>query len=75
MLLGEGTFHQFHGGAATSRRFGWDELHTDYQRIRGEPHRPPPNPPIYVGRLAPPVLPHVERSAHQAIDRIARHGE
>jgi glycosyltransferase involved in cell wall biosynthesis len=24
VLLGEGTFHQIHGGAATSGRFGWD---------------------------------------------------
>ena len=40
VLLGEGTFHQYHGGAATSRRFTWDEMHADYQAIRNEPHRP-----------------------------------
>ena len=39
VLLGEGTFHQYHGGAATSRRHSWDEMHDDYQAIRGEPHR------------------------------------
>ncbi len=49
VLLGEGTFHQFHGGAATSRRFTWDEMQADYEAIRGEPHRPPSNPPTYVG--------------------------
>ncbi len=75
VLLGEATFHQFHGGAATSRRFTWDEMHAQYEALRGEPHRPPGNRPLYVGRLAPEVLPHLERSARQAIDRIANHGE
>jgi len=71
VLLGEGTFHQYHGGAATSRRFTWDDMHADYQAIRGKPHRPPENPPLYVGRLHPSVLAHVERSARQSIDRLA----
>jgi hypothetical protein len=75
VLLGEATFHQYHGGAATSRRFGWDEMHADYQAIRGQPHRPPANRPLYIGRMHPAVLPHVERSAHQALDRIANHSE
>ena len=35
VLLGEGTFHQYHGGAATSRRYSWDEMHADYQAIIG----------------------------------------
>jgi hypothetical protein len=72
VLLGEGTFHQHHGGAATSRRHTWEEMHADYQAITGTVHRPPLTSPLFVGRLAPSVLPHVERSARQAIDRIAR---
>jgi hypothetical protein len=75
VLLGEATFHQYHGGAATSGRFGWDEMHADYESIRGRPHRPPTNQPLYVGRVHPAALAHVERSARQAIDRIANHGE
>ena len=43
VLLGEGTFHQLHGGAATSRRLAWDEMHAEYEAIRGEPYRPPPS--------------------------------
>ena len=62
-LLGEGTFHQYHGGAATSRRFGWDEMHTQYEAIRGERYRPPTNDPLYVGHVHPAVLPFVESSA------------
>jgi glycosyltransferase involved in cell wall biosynthesis len=69
VLLGEGTFHQYHGGAATSRRFTWDDMHADYQAIRGVRYRPPGNEPLYVGRVPPQALEHVERSAHEAIAR------
>ena len=75
VLLGEGTFHQFHGGAATSRRHSWDEMHTEYEAITGAPHRPPANPPLYMGRAQPALLPLIERSARQAIKRIAKLGE
>jgi hypothetical protein len=66
VLLGEGTFHQYHGGAATSRRFGWDEMQADYTAIRGVPHRPPRNPRRYVGRVPTSALGFVESSARQA---------
>jgi hypothetical protein len=74
VLLGEGTFHQFHGGAATSRRHSWDEMHAEYEAIVGAPHQPPANAPLYLGRAQPALLPLIERSARQAINRIARHG-
>ena len=67
-LLGEGTFHQFHGGAATSRRFGWAEMDAGYQALRGRPYRPPELAPLYVGRVPPSYLPHLERSARLAAD-------
>ena len=47
---GEGTFHQYHGGAATSRRLTWDDMHDEYRRLRGRPYEPPAPDP-YVGRL------------------------
>jgi glycosyltransferase involved in cell wall biosynthesis len=72
VLLGEGTFHQFHGGAATTRRHSWDEMHAEYREITGRPHRPPGNAPLYVGPARPALLPLLERSARQAIDRLAR---
>jgi hypothetical protein len=74
VLLGEGTFHQFHGGAATTRRHPWDEMHAEYLAIIGDPHQPPGNPPLYVGPARPALLPLLERSARQAIDRLAPHG-
>jgi glycosyltransferase involved in cell wall biosynthesis len=72
VLPGEGTFHQVHGGAATSRRFGWDEMHADYEAIRGRPYRPPRNVPLYFGSIPPQALAHAERSAQLAQTRQAR---
>jgi hypothetical protein len=72
VLLGEGTFHQYHGGAATSRRLTWDDMHAEYRAIRGMPHRPPQNRPLYLGTLPPPYLEHVSYSTRLAIERRAR---
>lgn len=66
VLLGEGTFHQYHGGAATSRRTTWDDMHDDYRRIRGVDHTPPSTAPLFVGRVPPPYLGHVSRSVEWA---------
>lgn len=71
-LLGEGTFHQYHGGAATSRRFGWDEMHAQYEVIVGSPHEPPQDRPLHVGRLPISALPHAKESVDRAIARAGR---
>lgn len=73
-MLGEGTFHQFHGGAATSRRFGWAEMSAGYEAIRGEPYRPPATAPLYVGSIPAGYLAHVEHSARLAIDGFPKQG-
>jgi hypothetical protein len=72
VLPGEGTFHQLHGGAATSRRFTWDQMHDEYVAVTGRAHRPPQVEPIYFGRIPPQALPHAERSAQLARERLAR---
>jgi hypothetical protein len=72
VLLGEGTFHQYHGGAATSGRFGWDEMHADFVAITGHENAPPQNEPIYIGSIPPEYLPHLERSAQLAKARHTR---
>jgi hypothetical protein len=74
VLLGEGTFHQYHGGAGTTRRFSWHEMAADYQAITGIAHRPPATEPLYLGRVPLALLPLVERSARQAARRTARPG-
>jgi hypothetical protein len=73
VLLGEGTFHQVHGGAATSRTLTWDEMHADYVALRGEAYRPPANEPLYLGRLPASALRHVEESARLA-SRVRERG-
>ena len=66
VLLGEGTFHQIHGGAATSGRVGWDDMHAEYVRLRGRPWSPPANERLYLGIVPPETLPHVEHAAQRA---------
>ena len=52
MLLGEGTFHQVHGGvstnAVTSR---WPEFATEYEQLRGRPYQRRYFPATFVGEL------------------------
>ncbi|MGZ4705502.1 MAG: glycosyltransferase family A protein [Acidimicrobiales bacterium] len=74
-VLGEGTFHQFHGGAATGSRLSWEEMHDEYVRVRGVPYASPPDRPILVGRYPESALEHMVESvamARRAIGRRAR---
>jgi hypothetical protein len=68
VLLGEGTFHQIHGGAATSGRIGWDEMHAEYVKLRGRDYRPPANERLYLGTVPDAALPHIEQSARRALE-------
>jgi len=72
VLVGEGTFHQFHGGAATSRRFTWEEMNDDYEALRHERYRPPTNEALYLGHVPPSALPHLEESVRLAQKRLRR---
>lgn len=52
MLLGEGTFHQFHGGAATNSLVDtWSEFHEEYIEIRGEEYCVPNRTPLQLGNI------------------------
>ncbi len=73
-LLGEGTFHQYHGGAATSRRFGWEEMAAEYEAIRGQAFQPPATKPTLLGQVPTPALSHIATSATFAQERRARWG-
>jgi hypothetical protein len=72
VLLGEGTFHQTHGGASTSGLITSEAMREEYEAIVGAPHRPPSNRPVYVGTVPTAYLPYVERSAGQARSRSVR---
>ena len=60
MLLGEATFHQFHGGVATNApisRHPWNEMVKDYERIKGRPFAFVHRRPNYVGSCPPECEP------------------
>lgn len=56
MLLGEGVFHQFHGGVATNVPMADHPLKTfnkEYEQIRGKPYKPTPCEDVhYFGKLS-----------------------
>ncbi len=65
VLLGEGTFHQLHGGVATNRRD--DRLlaafAAQYEQLRGEPFRPPDRRFRCYGIVPDVCAPALEQSA------------
>ena len=58
VLLGEGTFHQVHGGVTTSAPTAarWQEFHDEYLRLRGRDYAPPRIAPAYLGTRLPPSV-------------------
>ena len=75
MLLGEGTFHQVHGGIATNAvGEGYAQAFRDeYARLRGHPFRRPQVQPWFFGQLDAAPVQSVRHSAdHLASQRDAR---
>lgn len=70
-LLGEGTFHQYHGGAATGSRFGWEEMRDDYIAHKGQPYEAPTAVPVLVGTPPDAALGHLAQSISLHRDRRA----
>jgi hypothetical protein len=61
-LLGEGTFHQVHGGVATSGRREWGDFDREHEAIFGTTFEMPSFDPLYFGTLRPEVLPFLSES-------------
>lgn len=54
MLLGEATFHQFHGGTATNvplKDHPWKKMAEEYTLVTGKPYSPHHRKPIYFGNV------------------------
>lgn len=69
MLLGEGTFHQIHGGASTSaepERDRFQEWAEQYKKIRGEPWQHPQKSAIYLGHIPP----HASMSIYDSAEKL-----
>ena len=72
VLLGEGTFHQFHGGVATNVPLGehpWKEFAQEYERLRGEAYTIPRQAPLFLGAMPRAALPFLHHSAEKALER------
>ncbi len=64
IIMGEGTFHQVHGGVATNAQTSpWDQFHDEYVRLRGEPFAVPGVEPIFLGQVKKQVLPSIVQAA------------
>jgi hypothetical protein len=81
VLLGEGTFHQFHGGVTTGgeararRELFIEEMKAQYEHIRGQPYQSPETNPVFLGELPRQVLRFVQASAEPLLDAPAREQE
>jgi glycosyl transferase family 2 len=70
MLLGEGTFHQFHGGVASNApltNHPYPKLHEEYVRLRGKNFVPPSRRPYFIGQIPDEALPAVAASAARGL--------
>ncbi|MET1078204.1 MAG: glycosyltransferase [Pseudomonas sp.] len=64
VLLGEGTFHQYHGGTSSNAQSSkWEEFQQEYLAIRGQRWEVPVVPAKYFGALHPFSLGLLELSA------------
>jgi hypothetical protein len=67
MLLGEGTFHQFHGGVASNATWQahpWEQFSQEYQRIRGMPYKQMIRRPYHLGMIRTEAL-HVAKTSSE----------
>lgn len=54
MLVGEATFHQYHGGVATNAKLSehpWHKFDDEYKAIYGEHWEPQYRQPVYIGEI------------------------
>jgi Glycosyl transferase family 2 len=68
-LLGEGTFHQVHGGVATNALQSiHDVFEEEYRHIRGRPYEPPAYRSAYYGTIPDMLLNAIAESARAAAE-------
>ncbi|MDR3300548.1 MAG: hypothetical protein LBU43_11280, partial [Candidatus Accumulibacter sp.] len=68
VLLGEGTFHQIHGGVSANSASGkWHEMHSEYVEIRGHAYSIPNIKPLFIGS----VNEHCARGVAWSANRVA----
>lgn len=55
-LLSEGSFHQTHGGVATSGKIKFDAFNVEHRQILGRDYRPPVYDALYYGQIRPEAV-------------------
>ena len=73
LLLGEGTFHQVHGGVATNAPRSSNAalmFHNEYVQIRGKDYTPPINKPIYWGQIPGEAVSFLHQSTQLLVQYI-----
>lgn len=71
ILLGEGTFHQFHGGVATNAPAGCHPMEgfvDEYKRVRCEDYAVENKAATYLGRIPPQALGFLQVSVAKALE-------
>ncbi len=71
VLLGEGTFHQFHGGVTTNQprdRQPWAIFEEEYIRLRGTPYQRVPRAPLLLGAIPAEALRVAKYSAAKGLE-------
>jgi len=71
LLLGEGSFHQYHGGVASNAppsQNPWDEFQAEYQQIRKQRYRRPLVRPLFFGSISPQATTMAKASAAAGFD-------
>lgn len=66
LLLGEGTFHQYHGGSSTTVNT-WERDKTNYREVTGAEHRLPAYSPLFYGHVPPQALPFLKLSVEKRL--------
>jgi glycosyltransferase involved in cell wall biosynthesis len=75
MLLGEASFHQYHGGVTTRPGDTWSPLEAEYRAIYGhnfEMYRLPWPRTDFLGQIREPFIPWIERALIQRQTLLAR---
>lgn len=75
VLMGEGSFHQFHGGITTGtqgkdRVKSMDDHFNQYAALRGGPYKSPTKRPIYLGSLPDSAMKFMHHGTTQALKAI-----
>ncbi len=75
ILIGEGSFHQFHGGITTGtqgkeRIKSMDDHFNQYAALRGGPYKSPTKRPIYLGSLPDSAMKFMHHGTTQSIQAL-----